>query len=88
MSHHFKISVQAVDHADAPALIFNVASHDDLIVTIERVRRMNIVSDKEAPAFAVGLKLLAEVVIQHRDDPLFADLSNAIPAFIKQLKTR
>lgn len=88
MSHHFKISVRAVDHADAPALMFDVASHDDLIATVERVRRMNIVSDQEAPAFALGLKLLAEVVIQHRDDPLFADLSNIVPAFIKRLKAR
>lgn len=42
--------------------MFDVASHDDLIATVERVRGMNIVSDQEAPALALRLKLLVEVV--------------------------
>lgn len=88
MGRKFNISVEAVDPADAAPLTFTVEAHDDLIATVERVRGLNIVPEQEAPALAVGLKLLAGVIIQHRNEPLFAELSNTVPAFIKGLKAR
>lgn len=88
MSQKFSISVKSVNHADVPSLMFTVESHDDLIATVERVRNMNIVPEQEAAALAVGLKLLAGVIIRHRNEPLFAELSNTVPAFIKDLKAR
>lgn len=88
MGRKFNISVEAVDHTDAAPLTFTVEAHDDLIATVERVRGMNIVPEQEAPALAVGLKLLAEVVIRHRSEPLFAELASSVPAFIKRLKAR
>lgn len=88
MGKKFSISVGAVGHGGGAPVTFIVESHDDLIATVKRVRDMNIVPEQEAPALAVGLKLLAEVVIRHRNEPLFAELSNAIPTFIKGLKSR
>lgn len=88
MRKKFNVSVEAVDHAGMPPLTFTVEDHDDLLATVERVRSMNIVPEQEVSAFAIGLKLLAGVVIQHRDEPLFAELSSALPTFIKRLKAR
>lgn len=88
MSYHFKISVQSVDDPDAAPLDFQIESHDNLIATVDRVRSANVVSEEEAPALAIGLKLLGEVLIRRRDEPMFQDLWKAVSSFIKRLKAR
>jgi hypothetical protein len=80
--------VRSVNNPHATPLVFEVETHDDLLETVERVRNANIVSEGEAPALAIGLKLLGEVIIRHRDEPQFAELWNVVPAFIKRLKAR
>ena len=88
MTHHYTISIAAAGKEHEPALVFAVESHDDLVATVERVRSADIVSEKEAPALAIGLKLLGEVIIRHRDEPMFAELWKTVPGFIKSIKAR
>lgn len=88
MSNRFKISVQSISDPEAKPLVFEVESHDDILATVDRVRNAHVVSDEEAPPLAIGLKLLGEVIIRHREEPSFAELWSAVPAFIKRLKAR
>ena len=91
MPHRFRVTVEHV--ADPPvasgserSLRFEAANHDDLLDVVERVRERRIVPEEEAAEFAIGLKLFGEVMLRHRQDPLFAEIWPHFGTFMKRLK--
>lgn len=91
-SHKYRITVTAlvdeVPVAKAPApLVFTHENHDDLAVIVDRVRRSSGLDADTAAATAIGLKLLGEIVLKHRDNVLFDPLRTPLREFIRSLKS-
>ncbi len=87
--HHYRITVEALEPEanQQTALTFNARSHDDLFAIVEKSRRAGTLSDDDSAAMAIGLKLLGEIVLEHREEPLFKEFFGHIGAFIQKLKT-
>ncbi len=92
-SHRYRITLahlagkNADDVLHAP-LQFDCTNHDDIFTIIERAAAARLFEGDENAAFAVGLKLFSEVMLNHRDDPLFTPLQGAFGEFMKGLKAR
>ena len=69
-------------------LQFEHRNHDDLFVIVERVRASAGLAPDDAAATAVGLKLLSEVMLREKRNPLFDPLREGIGKFIVALKSR
>lgn len=89
--HHYRVSVEAADASgqldSARRLVFHASCHDDILQIVERARERGMLPPDEAAAMAVGLKLLGEVVLSHRNEALFSELCGHLGAFIKKLKS-
>lgn len=89
--NQYRITIEPLpgNRAPAPAepLQFVARCHDDLLAIVERIRQRGEFNPDDAAAMAVGLKMLGEIVLENRDNPLFADLSQGIKAFIMKLKS-
>ncbi|MFA1239707.1 DUF3861 domain-containing protein [Serratia odorifera] len=91
--HRFRITVEALtDRQGKPVektpLVFEVENHDDILGIVERIQPrqdLNFGEEKSA-AFAVGLKLFSEVMIENRKHPLFLPLRDAFKDFMIGLK--
>lgn len=91
--NRYRISVERLDAdetAEAPEhagpLRFTARCHDDIFAIVARVRQGGMLDEDDSAAMAVGLKLLGEIAIERRNDPLFKDLFVHLGAFIKKLK--
>lgn len=90
--HHYRITVQKLTEAegspsDGEALVFAARCHDDIISIVERSRQRGLLDTDDAAAMAVGLKLLGEIALENRNDPLFSELAQDLGKFIKKLKS-
>ena len=90
----YQLSLQLVSLAsgEAPAqeksTKFLFDNHDELFGIIEKVQNKNIFNNKQQAAeFAIGLKMFSEVMLKHRNYPLFEELLPAFGSFMKRLKT-
>lgn len=91
--HRFRIRVESLAQSDGidrveDAVSFEVANHDDILAIVDRVKSATAFDRNDATALAIGLKLFTGVMLQHRHDPLFADVQPAMRAFIGNLKAR
>lgn len=90
--HVYEISVQLVRDRDghAPqeprALRFEHVNHDDLFEIVARMRQSTGLEANAATTAAVGLKLLAEVMLREKRNPLFDALRSGMRDFIHGLK--
>lgn len=63
-------------------------NHDEIFGIIERIKDKNIFENpEEATQFAIGLKLFSEVKLKNRKHPLFEELNEVFPVFMKKLKS-
>jgi len=63
-------------------------NHDEIFGIIERIKEKNIFENpEEATQFAIGLKLFSEVKLKNRKHPLFEELNEVFPVFMKKLKS-
>lgn len=68
-------------------LVFEARNHDDLFGIIDRMRARQLLPEPDQVAsLALGLKLLAEVALENRDDPFFGELRGPLREFIQKLK--
>jgi hypothetical protein len=91
-AHNYRITLEYTGGkkagAEAPApLSFNAGNHDDIFEIIARVRASQRFDDDTAAALALGMKLFSEVMLAHRDDPLFETIGPAYRDYIAQFKT-
>ncbi len=90
----YEVSLRLVGERDgrAPeepaALTFEHVNHDDIIDIVERMRRTTGLAPDAAAAAAVGLKLLGEVMLREKNNPLFDPLRAGLREFITSLKSR
>ena len=91
MAHSYRLSLTHVsDQRDRPVgteiCAVEFQNHDDLAAIIERARLIRIVPEDEVIEFCIGLKLLAEVAMRHRDEPAFAEFFPHLGTFIRSIK--
>ena len=92
--HLYQVTVQQLEDAqgnavDVPPVVFAARNHDELAKIVERVQtRDDFDTADEAAAFAIGLKLFSEVMLHHRDNPLFEPLLPHFGEFMQRLKKR
>ncbi|MES2604773.1 MAG: DUF3861 domain-containing protein [Pseudomonadota bacterium] len=67
-------------------LQFEIKNHDDLFAIVEAVKGKGLFSDTNAAAFAIGLKLFREVMLEHRDNEMFQQLNPHFSEFMKAFK--
>ena len=92
-SNKYQITVMPLG-GDAPgttestaSLVFMHQNHDDLLLIVERMRKSTGLDSESAAATAIGLKLLAEVMLQQRNNPLFDVMRTPMRQFIHTLKS-
>lgn len=74
--------------APAKELGIEFDNHDEIFEIIQRIKEKNIFeNDNEATQFALGLKLFSEIKLKHRKNPLFEELNEVFPTFMKKLKS-
>ena len=91
MSNKYRVILQHIGDSGEGSrrgrtLQFDIASHDDVIDIADILRTKAIVPDDEASAFAVGMKVLGQVVLKHRKEPTFADFWPHFENFLKTVK--
>ncbi|WP_174875349.1 DUF3861 domain-containing protein [Vogesella oryzae] len=90
--HRYRITVEHLATASGepsphPApLQFDAGNHDDLLQIAARLRQRSDLAGINTDALAIGLKLFGEVMLEHKEHPLFAELRPHFGAFMKQLK--
>lgn len=67
-------------------LAFNVGNHDDILAIVERMQQAKLFDKDATAAFALGLKLFGETLLENRQHPLFEQLLPQFGQFMKQLK--
>ncbi|CAA9197089.1 hypothetical protein FLA105534_01466 [Flavobacterium bizetiae] len=76
------------DTEPAKELGIQFDNHDEIFNIIEKIKDKNIFEDpNEATQFALGLKLFSEVKLKNRKNPLFEELNEVFPIFMKKLKS-
>lgn len=76
------------DTEPAKELGIEFDNHDEIFGIIERISAKNIfANESEAVQFALGLKLFTEIKLKNRKNPLFDELNEVFPVFMKKLKS-
>jgi len=92
--HRYRITLEHLVDADgapptsAEPLRFEVWNHDDIPGIVARLHGRDDLpfGADQVAAFATGLKLFSEVMLEHRGHPLFADFALHFGQFMKTLK--
>ncbi len=90
--HKYQISVKHfVDPKGQPStytedLVFTAYNHDDIFKVLEKLQQKKIIDEESMKSFAVGLKLMGEVLLENKHIPLFKDFSPQFIEFIKSIK--
>jgi hypothetical protein len=87
----YRITVEALTDArgvpvEGRTLTFEAINHDDILEIVKRLRARLPFDGVTVASLGVGLKLLSEVTLTHRADPLFAKIRAALGEFIGELK--
>lgn len=69
------------------AVDIHFSSHDDLLEIIDKISQKKLFGENDCKVFAVGLKMFASVMLDHRKHPLFADFAPHFGEFMKKLKS-
>ena len=67
-------------------LSFNTYNHDDIFNVLQVIQNSQMLNDEAAKSFTIGLKLFSEVMLEHKNLPLFKDFMPHFGQFMKTLK--
>ena len=90
--HQYEITLKHIADAQGnpstytEALQFNAYNNDDLFKFLEHLNQANLLDDEKTKAFAVGLKLFGEALLENKDLPVFKDFMPQFVQFMKSLK--
>ncbi|OTG90299.1 DUF3861 domain-containing protein [Acinetobacter sp. ANC 3813] len=90
--HQYEVTVKHIADAQgnpsaySETLQFNAYNHDDLFKVLEHLRQANLLDDEKTKAFAVGLKLFGETLLENKDIALFKEFLPQFAQFMKTLK--
>ena len=92
-SNKYHLTLSLIQYADGKTqppqqLAIDFQNHDEIFEIIERMKAKQIFeSESQATEFALGLKLFSEVKLKNRNHPLFEELNEVFPVFMKKLKS-
>lgn len=92
--HQYEVTVKHLADAQGnpstytETLQFNAYNHDDLFKVLEHLTKANLLDDAKTKAFAVGLKLFGETLLENKDMALFKDFMPHFLQFMKMLKQK
>lgn len=77
------------DPLEAETLVFEAENHDEILGIVKRLQAREDLGfgEEKTAAFAVGLKLFSETMMENRKHPLFDPLRTAFKDFMMLLKT-
>ena len=87
--YHLRLDQVAAktDTFEPASLELNFGNHDDILHIVRLMQAKPVFAHpEEAAQFALGLKLFSEVLLKHRNHPLFEEFGPAFGAFMKKLK--
>ncbi|MCJ8161501.1 DUF3861 domain-containing protein [Acinetobacter zhairhuonensis] len=90
--HQYHITVEHLcDAKGQPStytekLAFDVGNHDDILAIVDRMQQAKLFDADATAAFAVGLKLFGETLLENRQHPLFQQILPQFGQFMKHLK--
>ena len=90
--HQYEVTVKHIADAQgnpsnySEVLQFNAYNHDDLFKVLEHIQQSDLLEDEKAKAFAVGLKLFGETLLENKQHPLFKEFLPQFIEFMKLLK--
>ena len=88
-AHEYRITVEPLPREGRPTgepLVFETACHDDLLAIADRLKSDPRFGPKVAPPLAVGLKLLGEVLLAHRNEEPFAAMADHFGKIMRTVK--
>ncbi len=92
--HQFTVTLEYTADADGQPvnetpLRFTAPNHDNIFQIVERMKQSGRFSNEEdAARFAVGLKLMGEVLLAHKKEPFFSELGPHFGEMMKIIKGR
>lgn len=89
--YSYRITVTPMDALEEgaplrPSFSFEATNHDDILALVERARASTGLPPDDAASMVVGLKLLGEVMLREKNNPLFDPLRGSMRDFIGNLK--
>jgi len=90
--HRFRVTVEhlALPDGSAPvppqSLQFEAGNHDDILAIAKRMNERTSLSEADAQALAIGMKLFGEVMLHNRDLPLFSEFAPHFRSFMQRIK--
>ena len=92
MKHHrYRITVEHIADKDGASvqeapIVFETPSHDDIAQTVQRAQQGQGLDEATAQRMTVGLKLLGEVILEHRGHVFFDALGTHFREIMKAVK--
>ena len=90
--HQYKLTLSHLKDAQGQPskygtpLQFEFGNHDDIFYIVEMMRGRGDFDENTAAAFAIGLKMFSEVMLEQKDNPLFKEFKPHFMDFMKTLK--
>ena len=85
--HQYEITVKHVADAQGnpsaytETLQFTAYNHDDLFKVLQHIQKGNLLEGEKATAFAIGLKLFGETLLENKNHPLFKEMFSQITSY-------
>lgn len=90
--HEYEVTVKHLTDAQGnpstytEALQFKAYNHDDIFKVLGFIQSSHLLDEESTKAFAVGLKLFGEVLLENKERPLFKEFMPHFVQFMKNLK--
>ena len=86
--HQFRLTLEHLADQDGQpiadeTLVFQAPNHDNIFDIVKMTDQREGFTPEMAQRFAVGLKLIGEVMLENKEHPLFAELK---PHFMEMMK--
>ena len=86
-AHPYRISVAKLENnTEQHLMTFDVKNHDEIEKVLAHLQKKLPVSSAEQQAFAVGLKLFTEVILQHRHEAPFQQWFGDMGQLMRSIK--
>ena len=91
--NRYRIQIEQIEDTKGQSvsrdpLIFEVGNHDDVFSIVKLMQARQDFDQETSAAFAVGLKLFSEVMLENKEHPLLEDFRPAFVQFMKKLKSK
>ena len=91
--HQFRLTLEHLADKDGnpvtdEPLVFQAPSHDNIFDIVKLREQRENITPEMAQRFAVGLKLMGEVMLENKEYPLFAELKPHFMEIMKAVKRK